>query len=320
MNSPRSRPWHHSTQQYTLLEYASLKETCPEGIYLSLKPGSPAQWSGVLFVRKGPYAPAILRFHISFPTDYPTLPPSITFISDIFHPLVAPLTTYTYTTGSSNSDTVSATDEERLPPGGFSLRHGFPHWFGRAHKSATSSTESSRNVSITHDETRKFGEDAYMVPPPEDLSSRGSSQGLRSPLIRPSRSLPQTLGSQLQPISIVGVLQYLKRSFDDEGALDTLPLEAAGNSGAWKAWRAYRRSNNPDASTLNLEAGMKQQDEWSWDGVWEMRVRKGIDASIAESTLYGGVTGGDHLIRFVDMDDDLLGEVKKGIADSIGTM
>ena len=176
-----------------------------------------------------------------------------------------------------------------------------------------------------------------MVPPPEDLSSRGSSQGLRSPLIQPSRSLPQTLGSQLQPISIVGVLQYLKRSFDDEGALDTLPLEAAGNSGAWKAWRAYRRSNNPDASTLNLEAGMKQQDEWSWDGVWEMRVRKGIDASIAESTLYGGVTGGDHLvsshvyswnetantivqIRFVDMDDDLLGEVKKGIADSIGTM
>ena len=176
-----------------------------------------------------------------------------------------------------------------------------------------------------------------MVPPPEDLSSRGSLQGLRCPLIRSSRSVPQILGSQLQPISIVGVLRYLKRSFDDEGALDTLPLEAAGNLGAWKAWRAYRRSNNADASTLNLEAGMKQQDEWSWDGVWEMRVRKGIDASIAESTLYGGVTGGDYLvsshvyswsetantivqIRFVDIDDDLLGVVKRGIADSIGTM
>ena len=244
----------------------------------------------------GPYAPAILRFQISFPADYPTLPPSITFISDIFHPLVAPLTTYTYTTGSSNSDTVSATDDERLPPGGFSLRHGFSHWFGRAQRSATSSTDSSRNVSSTHDDTRKLGEDAYMVPPPEDLSSRGSSQGLRSPLRRPSRSSPQTPGLQLQPISIVEVLQYLKRSFDDKRALDTLPLEAAGNSGAWKAWRAYRRSNNPDASTFYLECGKKQQDEWSWDGVWEMRVRKGIDASIAESTLYGGVTGADHLV------------------------
>ena len=155
--------------------------------------------------------------------------------------------------------------------------------------------------------------------------------------MRPSRFLPQKSGSPPQSIKIVEVLQYLKRSFDDEGALDTLPLEAAGNSGAWKAWRAHRRSNNLDASTLSLEMRAKQQDEWSWDGVWEMRVRKGIDASIAESTLYGGVTGGDHLvsstvhssdeianivaqIRFVDIDDDLLQEVKKGMVDSIGTM
>ncbi len=176
-----------------------------------------------------------------------------------------------------------------------------------------------------------------MVPPPEDLSSRGSSQRLRSPLMRPSQLLPQITESQLQSTSIVEVLHYLKRSFDNEGALDTLPLEAAGNSGAWKAWRAHRRSNNPDASTNNLEPGTKQQDEWSWDGVWEMRVRKGIDASMAESTLYGGVTGGDHLvssaahnwkktanalvqIRFADMDEDLLREVKKGMADSIGPM
>ncbi len=40
------------------------------------------------------------------------------------------------------------------------------------------------------------------------------------------------------------------------------------------------------------------QDEWSWDGVWEDRVRKGIDASIAESTLYGGAAaGGDEVVR-----------------------
>ena len=176
-----------------------------------------------------------------------------------------------------------------------------------------------------------------MVPPPEDLSSRGSSRGLRSPLMRPSQVLPQISGLQPHSIKIVEVLHYLKRSFDDEGALDTLPLEAAGNSGAWKAWRAYRRSNNTDENTLSLETRAKQQDEWSWDGVWEMRVRKGIDASIAESTLYGGLTGGDNLvsstahssneianiiaqIRFVDMDDDLLREVKKGMADSIRTM
>ena len=32
---------------------ASLKHVCPEGIYLSLTPACPTEWSGVLFVRKG---------------------------------------------------------------------------------------------------------------------------------------------------------------------------------------------------------------------------------------------------------------------------
>ena len=288
----------------------------------------------MLTLHVGPYAPAILRFHISFPPDYPTLPPSITFISDIFHPLVAPLTTYTYTTGSSNSDTVSATDEERLPPGGFSLRHGFPHWFGRSQKSITTSTGSSRNVSGSQKDVRRHGEDAYIVPPPEDVSSRRTSDGSQSSHNRVAQSLPHQAGSQFRSTSIREVLQYMKHSFDDEAALDTLPLDAAGNSGAWKAWRAHCRSNKSDADIPTLGSSVKQQDEWSWDGVWEMRVRKGIDASIAESTLYGGVAGGDDLvsvaisykydttngmaqIRFLDVGDDLIQEIKEGLMSSV---
>src|ERR1700761_791163 len=81
--------------------------------------------------RPGPYATAILRFQISFPPTYPSLPPLVTFSTDIFHPLITPLTTYMYTTDIQDSGTVSATDAERLPPGGFSLRDGFPCWFGR---------------------------------------------------------------------------------------------------------------------------------------------------------------------------------------------
>lgn len=34
-------------------ESTTLKEACPEGIYLSLTPGDPTKWSGVLFVREG---------------------------------------------------------------------------------------------------------------------------------------------------------------------------------------------------------------------------------------------------------------------------
>lgn len=79
----------------------------------------------------------------------------------------------------------------------------------------------------------------------------------------------------------------------------------------------------------------KQQEEWSWDGVWEERVRKGIDASISESTLYGGGSGGlDDLvgfprpatqdllisalqIRFVDLGDDSIQDIKAEVMESV---
>ena len=32
---------------------AGLKQACPEGIFVSLTPGDPSLWSGVLFVRDG---------------------------------------------------------------------------------------------------------------------------------------------------------------------------------------------------------------------------------------------------------------------------
>lgn len=120
------------------------------------------------------------------------------------------------------------------------------------------------------------------------MSSRGSS------VLR----YPSDPGSQAKPINIIEVLGYMKRCFDDEIVLDTLPLEAAGNAGAWKAWRAYRRSTNLVIDNVTLENSTKRQDEWSWDGVWEERVRKGIDASITESTLYGNTAGGgDDVVR-----------------------
>lgn len=32
---------------------AGLKQTCPPGVFVSLTPGDPSLWSGVIFVRKG---------------------------------------------------------------------------------------------------------------------------------------------------------------------------------------------------------------------------------------------------------------------------
>ncbi len=266
----------------------------------------------------GPYAPAILRFNLSFPTNYPTLPPSITFVSDIFHPLVTPLTTYTYSTGSLNSETVSATDDERLPPGGFSLRHGFPHWFGRAEKSVPPSKATSRNVSGSLDGREQHDQDARKRPISGMPSSKLSPQGPSSPFTSSSSSVPQHAQRSSFKVGIQDVLNYMKSAFDDKTTMDALPLEAAGNPGAWNAWRAHRKTvfkasslSKPDAANNDPgQAGVndipdkpaldkaKLPGEWNWDGVWRERVQKGIDASISSSALYGGFTSGmDDLVR-----------------------
>ncbi|KAL8695290.1 MAG: hypothetical protein Q9218_000189 [Villophora microphyllina] len=256
---------------------ANLKGRCPDGIYLSLTPGNPTQWSGILFVRKGhkldeigPYAPAILRFGLSFLPGYPDSPALITFLTDIFHPLVTPLTTYTYTT----IDAVNTADEERLPPGGFSLGQ-------HRDQPSMASNKSSRNVSGSQ------GND--------QLSTGGSSSSQDFAGEAPAHQ--QTCRN-----SALDMLIYVKRAFDDVEFLDHLPAEAAANMGAWKAWRAYRRNAWQDSSVEkslgNAPGVMKRHngepstqrrppDEWNWNGVWEQRVKKGVDASISDHVLFG---------------------------------
>ena len=108
----------------------------------------------------------------------------------------------------------------------------------------------------------------------------------------------------------------MKSAFDDETTMDALPLEAAGNPGAWNAWRAHRKSmanpshlsmpearrDFPSQPGLNDVQGKpalpksKLLSDWNWDGVWQERVQKGIDASISNSVLYGIPSSGDDLV------------------------
>ncbi|KAL6709007.1 hypothetical protein ACN47E_002134 [Coniothyrium glycines] len=292
-------------KQHLLVEFSSLRYAQLDGVFVSITPGDPSLWVGVLFVRKGPYAPAVLRFQISFPTSYPTLPPLVTFTTDVFHPLLTPLTTYTYTTGSSDTDTVSATDEERLPPGGFSLRHGFPHWYGRARRS----TPGSRDVSASI-----MGSPAQVVTPINTTSNHSAISN--ASLYQPSSK-----------VSIVRVLEYIRSTFSEESVLDCLPLEAAANPSAYHAWRTYRgiSSQQPESRT-NSPSGLSQLSdrvlenpalgrnrrpgEWNWEGVWEDRVRKAVKASLSDAVLYGSGIG-DDIIRFRGGDEEERETMKK---------
>jgi hypothetical protein len=229
----------------------------------------------------GPYAPAVLRFQISFPSSYPALPPLVTFSTDVFHPLLTPLTTYTHTTASSDTDTVSATDDGRLPPGGFSLRHGFPHWFGRAQRPAVSSRDVSGSA---------IDSPAQSVTP-----VRSAIESATSGSPGPS---PLATG-----VSIVTILEYIRSTFSEDAVLDSVSLEAAANPGACHAWRAYRGPALPAQQPLSPTSSgsgegsalgrNRRPGEWNWDGVWEERVKRAVNASLSETVLYGPEAGDD---------------------------
>ncbi|KUJ17182.1 UBC-like protein [Mollisia scopiformis] len=327
-------------KQHLLVEFSSLKYACPHGVFVSLTPGDPTLWSGVIFVRKGPYGPSILRFQISFPPTYPSLPPLVTFSTDIFHPLITPLTTYMYTTDIQDSGTVSATDDERLPPGGFSLRHGFPGWFGRASRRSAERVRTSAGNLQTP--TRGGG---------SGVESPGSGvSGSMSPTPRGTAGTADSGTSagrgKKEEITTYEVLRYIRSTFDDEEVLDSVPLEAAGNPGAWHAWRTHRIKSgklkikdertawhdgldDDESSSASTPEGYqrlaggtsapstaRRPGEWNWDGVWEVRVKKGVDASITESVLFGK-DAGDDLIRFLHLDPEQIESIKENIKRSL---
>lgn len=208
-----------------------------------------------------------------------------------------------YTTDIQDNGTVSATDEERLPPGGFSLRHGFPAWFGRASRSAAS----SRQTSGSHPQTPRGNKGVDTIGSPGSMLSISSSR----------------LRGKTSQISIYEILHYLRSTFDDAEVLDGVQLDAAGNPGAWHAWRSHRmkiarslavvkgkqdtagpvglredKSSSMAAKTASGSSTMttRKPGEWNWEGVWDVRVKKGLENSLSESVLFGSTAGGDDLV------------------------
>ncbi|KAK4463691.1 hypothetical protein QBC42DRAFT_337380 [Cladorrhinum samala] len=343
---------------------AALKQASPPGVFVSLTPGDPSLWSGVIFVRRGPYATAILRFQISFPDAYPALPPLVTFSTDMFHPLITPLTTYMYTTDVQEGGTVSATDEERLPPGGFSLRCGFPGWFGRGRRrEAVRDREEETTTSPPPPlpPRRVEGENRDETPPPPlPPRSLNHSEGH---VVAVGGATPGSVASESTAVtsraggrarreaSTYEVLEYIRSTFDDADVLDSVPLEAAGNPGAWHAWRTHRRalerrggvwspSQSVDGSrrgsvvtvatpTTSAERlvmsrsatpSARRPEEWNWEGVWHERVKRGVATSLSEAVLFGGAGMADEVINFLNMDEAEVDETKQNLLRTLGAV
>lgn len=133
-------------------------------------------------------------------------------------------------------------------------------------------------------------------------------------------------------VSTHEVLSYIRSTFDDESVLDSVPLEAAGNPGAWHAWRTHRGNH----ALPEGEPSARKPGEWNWEGVWEERVKKGITASLSEQVLFGGQGGTDDTvcrlrrhtnlgqvltqlqIRFLSMEDSEVETVKDNLYKTLG--
>lgn len=289
-------------RQQLLLEFAAIKTKCPDGIYLSPAPANPTLWSGVFFVRQGPYSSIVLRFEVAFPESYPETCPSLNFSTEVFHPLLVPLTTYTFAAGALDPNaTLSSGESERLPPGSFNLREQFPKWC------------TSR---VNEPETA------------QRLVAKPSIPGKTNVTSSSEAAISQTKA----PLRIVELLNYVKQAFEDAAFLDTLPLRAAVNTNAWHAWRAHRglprivpRSISPasaESGRIPLSPGRTPGD-WNWDGVWESRVKNAMEESTSDAALFGSknnkatnTSGGQ--IRFAKHDDEQTREIQNAMMQAIG--
>ncbi|KAF8431122.1 hypothetical protein BGX38DRAFT_1229687 [Terfezia claveryi] len=283
-------------RQNLLIEFASLKYASPQGIYMSLSPQEPRLWWGVMFVRKGPFASAILKFTVLFPTGYPAHPPIITFLSDIYHPLIVPptpppppssLSTHS-SPGKSQPQPPAAhinynQNISNLPAGSFTLKHGFPNW--------------------------------YSTPSPKTTTSPGSKELPPNPPLAPLEPALNSAPSIPSPSpekekNILQVLYYLKSVFSSVSVLDDIPPHLAANLGAWRAWRAFREAS---------KAGGAKEESHS---VWLERVNGCVTGSQTEGVLYGGMgvgrggggLGNEEMMRFLDIDDDAYESIKEMIA------
>lgn len=134
----------------------------------------------------------------------------------------------------------------------------------------------------------------------DSMRSESVAGGVVDGLVEGERGVPD----------IVQVLEYVKASFEDVDVLDKLPLEVAGSAGAWHAWRSYRglaeeggRGATGGSTGFDGETHARPS-EWSWEGVWESRVRIGIEHSQAEATLFGPKGGrGERRTELVSLYD-----------------
>ena len=71
-----------------MVEYKRLKTSAPSGVYVVPSFNSLRTWYGFIIVHQGWYKGGTFKFQLNVPDDYPGSPPTIRFLSRVYHPFV----------------------------------------------------------------------------------------------------------------------------------------------------------------------------------------------------------------------------------------
>lgn len=204
----------------------------------------------VFWLFAGVYASGIFRFNITFPAQYPALPPSILFTTDVFHPLITPTSTYRHAAPDSDLGTGGAADQSRSPPGTLDLKHGFPHWPEDVTTSPVPILRVLYYLRAVFVHATML--DSIAFDDAANTSAWHAYQAFRNDV--PMQSIHHRDGRVQESLA----------------ALDGLRLASGPSS--------HSEQSQP--------GGARTPDQWSWNRVWEERLTKTIQQSSADRVLY----------------------------------
>lgn len=253
----------------------SVQHACPKGVYVTASNASPDSWDGVIFMHTGDpiellhiaiaytvsglYASGIFRFIVQFPDRYPACPPIITFVTEIYHPLVTPFNSHKHASQRSIQDAnIAPSHLPRLSPGSFSLKHGFPAWYDA---------------------------DQTSVPSYHIVQILFYLRGVLS-MADVLDSVPCELAAYENAWCAYTAFRSQNKSNITHNA-ETTTIPSSRKSSVSHATPSSS-TDNQNAAALGHQrpGGARDPRDWNWRGVWSERVARCVQNSLTDKALF----------------------------------
>ena len=223
--------------------------------------------------------------------------------------------------------------QERLPPGALSLRHGFPAWYIRS-----SAPSASLNGALTDEDGPRHPDLTqihmvdvlyYMRCAFEDATALDSVpfEAAGNPgawyAWQAHRRKQHERREREERATALSLEETPKKQSELSHARTPSKSAMSHGRSPSKSTPSHARTRSrgvvgtPGANGENsTPSRAKRPSEWNWEGVWEQRVKKAINESLNEGTLFGSTVKDDD-IHFTDIAredmDSLVNEMRTSL-------